>query len=39
MFYDNYDLWWDNEPTNEELEAIEAEANGLASVHTEFEEA
>lgn len=29
MFYDNYDEWWDNEPTAEELIELEAELAAL----------
>ena len=33
MYYDNYDEWWNLEPTKEDIAAIEAEAKQLQSVH------
>jgi len=29
MFYDRYDEWWDDEPTDDELQAIDEEPVSL----------
>lgn len=37
MYYDNYDEWWNLEgPTEEDIKAIEQEAEKLSSVYEEF---